>query len=74
MNPGLPDSWVLQLVGGSRPRLPKYLKSYDPVGRGTTPDGANDFNCIIFTQHSNLSNKSELLLTLFIKYNYIPYG
>jgi hypothetical protein len=26
-NPGSPDSWVLQFVGGSGPRLPKYLKS-----------------------------------------------
>jgi len=35
MNPGSPDSWVLQFVGGSGPRLPKYLKSYDPGGRWT---------------------------------------
>jgi len=38
MNPGLPDSWVLQFVGGSGPRLPKYLKSYSPGGTGTVVD------------------------------------
>jgi hypothetical protein len=32
MNPANPDSWVLQFVGGSGPRLPKYLKSYSVAG------------------------------------------
>ncbi|HZL24295.1 MAG TPA: hypothetical protein VFC05_13300 [Nitrososphaeraceae archaeon] len=27
MNPRFPDSWMRQFVGGSDPRLPKYLKS-----------------------------------------------
>ena len=29
-----PNSWVLQFVGGSEPRLPKYLKSYSPGIKG----------------------------------------
>ena len=32
MNPASPDSWVLQFVGGSGRRLPKYLKSYSVPG------------------------------------------
>jgi hypothetical protein len=31
-NPANPDNWVLQFVGGSGPRLPKYLKSYSVAG------------------------------------------
>jgi hypothetical protein len=37
VNPANPDSWVLQFVGGSGPRLPKYLKSYSVAG--CTPAG-----------------------------------
>ena len=49
MNPGSPDSWVLQFVGGSGPRLPKYLKSYDPGGKGPTPDDVILYSPLIAT-------------------------
>ena len=49
MNPANPDSWVLQFVGGSGPRLPRYLKSYSPGGRGTVVDDVILYSPLIAT-------------------------
>jgi hypothetical protein len=49
MNPANPDSWVLQFVGGSGPRLPKYLKSYSPGGKNTGVDDVILYSPLIAT-------------------------
>jgi hypothetical protein len=49
MNPPDPNSWVLQFVGGSGPRLPKYLNSYSPGGRGAAADDVILYSPLIAT-------------------------